>query len=132
MIHNESPDKAREVGFEIPPVPLTLEGWSVLHQMFRIRWPEWHASGATEKKAAIDEAVNVFRAMESGKHGRSGFCSLLGHKGDLMLIHFRPTVDELNEAELTLSGLELWPFLEATTSYLSIVELGLYSMTAQL
>ena len=23
---------------EIPPVPLTVEGYSVLHQMFRFRW----------------------------------------------------------------------------------------------
>jgi peroxiredoxin len=127
-----SNEKVHKLPLEIPPVPLTLEGWSVLHQMFRIRWPEWNALGATEKQAAIDEAVNVFRAMESCKHGQSGFCSLLGHKGDLMLIHFRPTVDELNEAELALSGLELWSFLEGTSSYLSIVELGLYSMTAQL
>ena len=26
---------------ELPAVPLTLEGLSVLHQMFRFRWPEW-------------------------------------------------------------------------------------------
>ena len=27
----------------LSPVPLTLEGWSILHQMFRIRWAEWNA-----------------------------------------------------------------------------------------
>ena len=26
---------------ELPAMPLTLEGLSVLHQMFRFRWPEW-------------------------------------------------------------------------------------------
>lgn len=117
---------------EVPPVPLTLEGWSILHQMFRIRWPEWRGLGAAERRAAVDQAVEVFEAMESRTQGRSGFCSLLGHKGDLMLIHFRPSFDALNEVELALSGLELWPYLEATTSYVSVVELGLYSMTAQL
>lgn len=125
-------DAARKVAGEIPPVPLTLEGWSILHQMFRIRWSEWTGLGAKERQAAIDEAVTAFRAMESGSHGKSGFCSLLGHKGDLMLIHFRPTFDELNEVELMLSGLKLWSYLETTSSYLSMVELGLYSMTAQL
>jgi hydrogen peroxide-dependent heme synthase len=125
-------DDAWKVAGEIPPVPLTLEGWSILHQMFRIRWSEWSGLGAKERQAAIDEAVTVFRGMESGSRGKSGFCSLLGHKGDLMLIHFRPTFDELNEVELMLSGLKLWPYLETTSSYLSIVELGLYSMTAQL
>ena len=24
-----------------PRVPETLEGWSVLHQMFRVRWDAW-------------------------------------------------------------------------------------------
>jgi hypothetical protein len=24
---------------DLPPVPLTLEGSSVLHQMFRVKWP---------------------------------------------------------------------------------------------
>ena len=26
---------------QLPQVPLTIEGSSVLHQMFRFRWPEW-------------------------------------------------------------------------------------------
>ncbi len=26
-----------------PRVPETLEGWSVLHQMFRVRWDAWTA-----------------------------------------------------------------------------------------
>ena len=26
-----------------PRVPETLEGWSLLHQMFRVRWSEWLA-----------------------------------------------------------------------------------------
>ena len=29
------------VSAELPAMPLTLEGLSVLHQMFRFRWPEW-------------------------------------------------------------------------------------------
>lgn len=129
---NDEADKVANSVVDVPPVPLTLEGWSILHQMFRIRWSEWHALSVKERQTAVDEAVAVFRGMETGTHGRSGFCSLVGHKGDLMLIHFRSTFDELNQVELMLSGLKLWPFLETTTSYVSIVELGLYSMTAQL
>jgi hypothetical protein len=29
------------VSTEIPPVPLTIEGYSVLHQMMRFRWSAW-------------------------------------------------------------------------------------------
>ena len=35
-----------------PRVPETLEGWSLLHQMFRVRWPEWHALEAGAAEAA--------------------------------------------------------------------------------
>ena len=114
------------------PVPLTLEGWSILHQMFRIRWAEWNALAAAPRQRAVDEAVSALKSMEHTPSGRSGLMSLLGHKGDLMLIHFRDSFDALNEAELALAQLKLAPFLEPTTSYLSVVELGLYSASGQL
>lgn len=116
----------------LPPAPLTLEGWAVLHQMFRIRWAEWNVLDAVERREAVEEAVSVLTDMEQGPGGRSGLASLLGHKGDLMLIHFRESFDDLNDAELALARLKLAAFLEATTSYLSVVELGLYGASAQL
>ena len=116
----------------LPPVPLTLEGWSVLHQMFRVRWPEWNALGSGPRQKAVDEAVAALKSMEHTAGGRTALASLLGHKGDLMLIHFRDSFDALNEAELALAQLKLAPFLEQTTSYLSVVELGLYSASGQL
>ena len=67
--------------------------------------------------------------MESRSNGQSALFSLLGHKGDLMLVHFRETFDELNQAELDLEHLRLSDFLETTTSYLSVIELGLYEST---
>ena len=90
-------------------VPLALEGWSLLHQMFRIRWPEWNALAREVRRKAVDEAVSVLQAMENTANGRTGLTSLLGHKGDLMLVHFRDSMDALNEAELSLSQLKLAP-----------------------
>jgi chlorite dismutase len=58
--------------------------------------------------------------------------NLLGHKGDLMLIHFRKTFDELSQAELQITRLGLHDHLEPATSYVSIVELGMYEMTAKI
>ena len=116
----------------LSPVPLTLEGWSILHQMFRIRWAEWNALAPATRQRAVEEAVSALKSMEHTAAGRSGLMSLLGHKGDLMLIHFRDSFDALNEAELALAQLKLAPFLEPTTSYLSVVELGLYSGSGQL
>jgi chlorite dismutase len=110
-------------------VPLTLEGASVLHQMFRIRWPAWKALAEERRSAIMAEASQTFAAMEQAQ---SALFSLLGHKGDLMLVHFRNSFEELNQAELCLAQLQLSEFLEPTSSYLSVVELGLYEATVKL
>jgi len=114
-----------------PQVPESLEGWSVLHQMFRIRWSEWRRLGAREREAAARESAQVL-AAPGGEAGATAVTTLLGHKGDLMLVHFRRSFDALQDAQLRVAALPLAPFLEATTSYVSIVELGMYEMTAQI
>ncbi len=121
-----------EVSTEIPAVPLTVEGYSVLHQMMRLRWPAWRALPLTEKSAILAEASTALSAMEQGTDGQSGLFSLLGHKGDLMLIHFRESFADLNQAELKVAGLRFSDYLEPTSSYLSIIELGLYDSTVKI
>lgn len=117
---------------DIPAVPLTMEGYSVLHQMMRFRWAAWRALPASQKTEVVQEAVSVLTPMEQNAAGQSGLYSLLGHKGDLMLVHFRRSFDELNQAELQLAGVRLNDFLRPTTSYLSVIELGLYESTIKL
>ncbi len=113
----------------IPAVPLTIEGYSVLHQMMKFRWSAWRKLRPSEKTSIVHEATNVLGKMEQNAGGQSGLFSLLGHKADLMLIHFRRSFDELNQVELQLAQLGLNEFLEPTTSYLSVIELGLYEST---
>jgi hydrogen peroxide-dependent heme synthase len=114
---------------QIPPVPLTIEGYSILHQMLRVRWAEWRSLRAALKTEVLQEATTVLEKMEQNSPGQTALFSLLGHKGDLMLMHFRNSFEELNQAELELSRLHFFDFLEPTTSYLSIIELGLYEST---
>src|SRR5579863_5330109 len=74
----------------LPPVPLTVDGASVLHQMMRVRWPAWRALSASERDAILAEASAALGGMEAAAEGRqSAIFSLLGHKGDLLLVHFR-------------------------------------------
>jgi hydrogen peroxide-dependent heme synthase len=113
----------------MPEVPLTIEGYSVLHQMMKIRWAEWRKLSAKEKREVVDEATTVFSGMEQNQNGQSALYSLLGHKGDLLLVHFRESFDELNQAQLQLARLRLNDFLEPASSYLSVIELGLYEST---
>jgi chlorite dismutase len=105
----------------MPPVPLTIEGSSVLHQMLRVKWPAWRALAAAERATILEQASTSLAAME----GSAAF-SLLGHKGDLMLIHFRSNFEGLLEAQTELAHLRIWDYFELATSYVSVVELGLY------
>jgi len=100
----------------------------VLHQMLRLRWPAWRALSAAERSQILAEAGPAFATLE--RAGSAAF-SLLGHKGDLMLVHFRENFEKLGEVEHHLVKLRLWDFLEQTTSYLSVVELGLYESTVK-
>jgi len=112
--------------------PLTLEGSYILHQMFRVRWPAWKAATSVEQKRAVEEAAGLLEEMGKSKDGESALFSMLGHKGDLMLVHFRRKLDDLNQAELQIANLGIAEFLDQTTSYLSVVELGLYEASVRL
>src|SRR5581483_5738326 len=124
-----SPPPPQTSSAELPPLPLTLEGSSVLHQMFRVRWPAWKALDEGERGAILRQAASLFEDMESKQ---SAIFSLLGHKGDLLLVHYRDSLDELKQAELQIVRSKLFDYLEQTTSYLSVVELGLYKSTIAL
>ncbi len=115
---------------ELHAVPLTLEGLSVLHQMFRFRWPEWRTLTPSRQQEIALEAVAALAGPEEA--GQSALYSMLGHKGDLMLVHFRDSFDELNAAELKLNRTALQEYLEPMHSYLSVVELGLYDSSVKL
>jgi chlorite dismutase len=116
----------------LPPVPLTVEGASVLHQMVRVRWAAWRALPPAERHQIASEAVARLGAMETPSGGRqSAVYSLLGHKGDLLLLHFRRSFEELNAVELELARLRLGDYLEPAHSYLSVIELGLYESTSK-
>jgi len=111
-------------------VPMTIEGSSVLHNMARFRWAAWQALPEAERKTIAEEAAAALAPAEEA--GKSAIFSVLGHKADLMLVHFRDSFDELKSAELRANGLRLHAFIEPTTSYLSVVELGLYDSSVKL
>jgi len=115
-----------------PEVPETLEGWAVLHQMFRVRWSELKGLRPEARRTIADEATALLAPLEGSKSGPSALVHFLGHKADLMLIHFRKTFDELGQTETQIARLGLSDHLEPSTSYVSIVELGMYDMTAKI
>jgi len=103
-----------------------------LHQFFRFDWKAWRACEDGERQriaAAAVAALERLERQESGAPIQTALFSQLGHKGDLVLLHFRDSLEALNQVELTLAQTRLYDFLTLSHSYVSVVELGLYEST---
>ena len=94
--------------------------------MLKVRWTDWRGLAGVRRDEILGEAAAALATMEGAG---SAMFSLLGHKGDLLLVHFRQNFEQLGEVERSLEKLALWDYLEQTSSYLSVVELGLYDST---
>src|SRR5918995_1354433 len=112
-----------------PSVPETLEGWSLLHLMYRVRWDRLRGKSEQERARLAAEAIGALTVPDAGA---TACVQMLGHKADLMFICFRRDFEQLAHAQLALSRTELHTILEPTTSYVSVVELGMYEMTGKL
>ena len=116
-----------------PFVPETHEGWSVLHLIFRVDWGRLSAAYPGDREQMAGEAVRALATtIADPSEGATALVQLLGHKGDLMVIAFRRSFDELGRTQLALARTKLSAFLQPTYSYVSIVELGIYEMTAKI
>ena len=112
-----------------PFVPETLEGWSLLHLMYRVRWDRIRDTEASALSAMAEEASAALAVPDAGA---TAFVQVLGHKADLMIVCFRRDFESLAAAQLALSRTRLHDVLDPTSSYVSVVELGMYEMTAKM
>jgi peroxiredoxin len=103
----------------------------MLHQFFRFDWKAWRACSAQEREQIAGEFGALLQRLEKTSDGKvqTGLFSQLGHKGDLILVHFRESFEALNQVELGLAQTRFSEFLTPTHSYVSVVELGLYEST---
>jgi peroxiredoxin len=111
-------------------VPETLEGWYIQHDMFTVNWPQWRALSAAERDTIIEESAAWLSEQATPEQGSSAMFSLLGQKGDLLLVHFRPSLETLDAVKLGLRQISLFAFLQPVYGYLSVIELGLYEAIA--
>ena len=112
--------------------PQTDEGWYVLHDLRTVDWNNWRAAPDHERERAVREGVEYLEAHESvsdASEGASAVFSMLGHKADLMILHLRPSLDDLSRAERQFERTALADFTEQTTSYVSVTEVSGYVST---
>jgi chlorite dismutase len=115
-----------------PEVPETLDSWHILHRMFHFN------------RRAFDELPEDFRAqiardaeaylapLAASDETDVSLAQMLGHKSDFMLTHYAKSFDELGAAQTAFDKLELASYLEPQSSYVSVLELGLYEASGRI
>jgi hydrogen peroxide-dependent heme synthase len=109
-------------------IPQTREGWYVLHDAYVVDWPRWRACHAGSD--IMEEAQAWLERAQATAKGDSALYSIVGQKADLMLVHYRESVAGLDQVELSFRRLRLHDYLKPAYSFLSVIELGLYEVTA--
>ena len=120
--------------------PETLEGWFALHQIFQFRQPKVEAGrlarmvkGAANALKPGKKSAAKARTKKAGSaEGWSCFVRLIGSSADLMVIHFRDSVDSIAAAQDDLARSQLGGVLHPVYTFLSVAEAGLYHLSAEL
>jgi len=114
----------------MPRPPETDEGWYVLHDLRSIDWDAWREAPSRERDRAIEEGREYLEnavAVADADDGASATFAVLGHEADLMVLHLRPTLDDLGYLERQFAQTALAGFTERTASYVSVTEASGYT-----
>ncbi|HEY8297578.1 MAG TPA: hydrogen peroxide-dependent heme synthase [Candidatus Baltobacteraceae bacterium] len=115
-----------------PAVPESLEGWWILHRMFAFDRPAWDALAPALRDEIAREAEAALQTLKGDENADVSCAQLIGHKADLMLTHYSKTFEGLAAAQTTVDKLRIAAFLAPATSYVSVLELGLYEATGKI
>jgi chlorite dismutase len=115
-----------------PNVPETLDGWSILHRMFRFDRRRFDRLDARKREEIAREASTLLRPVHEAGETDVALARMLGHKCDLMATWYARTWDMLSSLEARFDKLALAEYLTPTTSYVSILELGLYEASGKI
>ncbi|ERH13165.1 MAG: hypothetical protein J07HB67_02200 [halophilic archaeon J07HB67] len=109
--------------------PQTAEGWYALHDFRTVDWDAWRSAPERDRTQAVEEGVAHLERHEQvtdAPEGDSGVFSVLGDGADLLILHFRPTLDALDAAQRRFEQTTFAGFTERTDSYVSVSEVSGY------
>lgn len=113
--------------------PATLEGWYSLCVVARFDRRAWRFATAQSRQAArssADETLGRLSAPAGG--GWTETVTLVGSTSDVLLLHLRPTLEDIAEVERSIKCEPLWEFLIPTFSFLSVTEVAAYGLSSRL
>lgn len=114
-----------------PDVPESLEGWWILHRMFRFDRERANAQSGKARARAVRDAIEIIEALRRDD-GDVSVVQIAGHKADLMFTHYAKSFEGLLAAQSRLDAAPLRDYLSPAASYVSVLELGLYDATAKI
>ena len=112
--------------------PETLEGWYSLHQIFAVDRAAVDVSGGVLPRHETRGIESTQNGLHASGAGWSVCVGLIGSSADLMVIHFRPTLDEIGQAQRVFARDAAASMLRLRYSFLSVTEAGLYHLSADL
>jgi chlorite dismutase len=113
----------------MPDAPRTEEGWYMLHDFRAVDWDAWRDAPERRRETALAEGVEYLESHEAvadADDGDSATFTVLGHEADLLVVHLRPSLADLDRAERRFEGTEFAAFTERTDSYVSVTEVSDY------
>jgi chlorite dismutase len=124
----------------VPPIaqpPETLEGWYALHQILRFARQKPEAASIARMVKSAASAIGSPQQPRNTKAvappvGWSRFVRLIGSTSDVMVIHFRESLDAIGAAQDALAKTQLGKSVQPGYSFLSVAEAGLYHITAEM
>lgn len=111
----------------------TLEGWYALHDFRKIDWKAWRQASESERAQAQDELQTFLKdwaGIDADRRGSTAVYSIVGQKADLVFMHLRETLEELNAIETAFNKTAFAQYTIPAYSYVSIVELSNYMAQA--
>ncbi|MDZ7688720.1 MAG: heme-binding protein [Halobacteriales archaeon] len=103
------------------------EGWYLLHDMRKFDWKGWNSADGRTQEDALDEAVEFLEDVGDAEKGDTAIYTVVGDKADLMFLHVRPTLEEIDAVERSFERTRLADFTDETASHVSVTEVGGYT-----
>ena len=110
-------------------VPETYEGWFSLHANYSINFEKWRSWSGEQQGEALQSFKAFIGNLETAHEAHTSSYAMYqinGHKGDIMFWFLQPSLQELNEVELTLKKLPIFSVLQPESSFVSVIEVSNY------
>ena len=110
-------------------VPETYEGWFSLHANYSINFEKWRSWSGEQQIEALQSFKAFIGNLETAHEAHTSSYAMYqinGHKGDIMFWFLQPSLQDLNEVELTLKKLPIFSVLQPESSFVSVIEVSNY------